>query len=136
MGNYSDGNVVPPGVNEAVFFPDTRQEGRLWVDRLDHLLFTETDPASVFGTLEDPSKRLLFSIARLDRIKNLTGLAKAYGKSKALQEHCNLILVAGKRTLNLALHDHRATFCGWVGDGIDCDEHLRGFCFADASRGS
>jgi sucrose synthase len=35
-------------------------------------------------------------MARLDRIKNLTGLAECFGKSQELQAHCNLILVAGK----------------------------------------
>lgn len=35
-------------------------------------------------------------MARLDRIKNLTGLAECFGQSKELQEYCNLILVAGK----------------------------------------
>lgn len=91
-------NVVPPGVNEVVFFPYTRQEERLLTerDRLEKLLFTEDDPDQIFGTLDDPSKRPLFSMARLDRIKNLTGLAEAYGKSKELQERCNLILIAGK----------------------------------------
>lgn len=91
-------NVVPPGVNETVFFPYTRTEDRLLGDRerLENLLFTDEDPAHIFGQLEDPNKRPLFSMARLDRIKNLTGLAEAYGKSKDLQERCNLILIAGK----------------------------------------
>lgn len=91
-------NVVPPGVNEVVFFPYTRTEDRLLGDRerLENLLFTDEDPAHIFGKLEDPNKRPLFSMARLDRIKNLTGLAEAYGKSKDLQERCNLILIAGK----------------------------------------
>jgi sucrose synthase len=35
-------------------------------------------------------------MARLDRIKNLTGLAECFGNSKDLQERCNLILIAGK----------------------------------------
>ncbi|MBE9012856.1 glycosyltransferase, partial [Pseudanabaenaceae cyanobacterium LEGE 13415] len=91
-------NVVPPGVNESVYFPFTRPEERLLGDRqrLENLLFTDEDPDSIFGTLDDPNKRPLFSMARLDRIKNLTGLAEAYGKSEALQSRCNLILVAGK----------------------------------------
>lgn len=91
-------NVVPPGVNENVYFPYTRTEDRIpdAAERLEAMLFTQEDPAHIFGTLDDPSKRPLFSMARLDRIKNLTGLAEAYGKSKELQEHCNLILVAGK----------------------------------------
>ncbi|MEM7773047.1 MAG: sucrose synthase [Cyanobacteria bacterium P01_A01_bin.37] len=91
-------NVVPPGVNEHVYFPYTRTEERLLNDRvrLDEMLFTLDDASIIYGTLDDPTKRPLFSMARLDRIKNLTGLAECFGKSAALQEHCNLILVAGK----------------------------------------
>ncbi|WP_204153990.1 sucrose synthase [Leptolyngbya sp. CCY15150] len=91
-------NVVPPGVNETVYFPYHRSEDRVPGDRdrLDKLLFTDNDPAAIFGTLDDPNKRPLFSMARLDRIKNLTGLAECFGKSEALQEQCNLILIAGK----------------------------------------
>ncbi|MEG3862652.1 sucrose synthase [Microcoleus sp. herbarium12] len=91
-------NVVPPGVNESVYFPYTRSQDRVQGDRdrLNELLFTLEDPEQVFGTLDDPQKRPLFSMARLDRIKNLTGLAELFGKSKKLQEKCNLILVAGK----------------------------------------
>ncbi|MCT7958745.1 sucrose synthase [Laspinema palackyanum] len=91
-------NVVPPGVNEAVYFPYTRTEDRIPSnrERLEELLFTVDDPAQVFGKLEDPNKQILFSVARLDRIKNLTGLAECFGRSPELQERCNLILVAGK----------------------------------------
>jgi sucrose synthase len=91
-------NIVPPGVNESYFFPHTRTIDRVESDRLriEKMLFTLEDPTHIFGTLDDPTKRPLFSMARLDRIKNLTGLAESFGKSKQLQEHCNLILVAGK----------------------------------------
>ncbi len=91
-------NVVPPGVNESVYFPYTRIEDRLLSERerLEDLLFTLEDKSIVFGKLSDITKRPIFSMARLDKIKNLTGLAECFGKSKELQEHCNLILVAGK----------------------------------------
>jgi sucrose synthase len=91
-------NVVPPGVNENVYFPYTRTEERVpsAIERLEDLLFTQEDPAHIFGKLDDPTKRPLFSMARLDRIKNMTGLAEIFGKNKELQERCNLILVAGK----------------------------------------
>ncbi|HEY9625168.1 MAG TPA: sucrose synthase [Crinalium sp.] len=101
-------NVVPPGVSETYFFPYTDTQERLLGerDRLEDLLFTLDDPEQVFGKLDDPSKRPLFSMARLDRIKNLTGLAEAFGKSKALQESCNLILIAGKlRTQDTTDHE-------------------------------
>jgi sucrose synthase len=91
-------NVVPPGVNENYFFPYTHTQDRVESDRqrIEEMLFTLEDPTQVFGKLDDPSKRPLFSMARLDRIKNLTGLAECFGQNKELQEHCNLILVAGK----------------------------------------
>ncbi|PMB18755.1 sucrose synthase [Fischerella thermalis CCMEE 5319] len=91
-------NVVPPGVNENYFFPYTRSEDRVESDRrrIEEMLFTLEDSAQIFGKLDDPSKRPLFSMARLDRIKNLTGLAECFGQSQELQDYCNLILVAGK----------------------------------------
>jgi sucrose synthase len=66
------------------------------ITHLEDLLFTLEDPTQIYGILHDPSKRPLFSMARLDRIKNLTGLAECFGQSPALQEHCNLIIIAGK----------------------------------------
>ncbi|MCX7592188.1 MAG: sucrose synthase [Fischerella sp.] len=91
-------NVVPPGVNENYFFPYTRTQDRIESDRqrIEEMVFTLQDSAHIFGKLDDSSKRPLFSMARLDRIKNLTGLAECFGQSKELQERCNLILVAGK----------------------------------------
>ncbi len=91
-------NVVPPGVNESCFFPYKNSQERIQSDRqrMDEMLFTLEDESQIYGKLDDPTKRPLFSMARLDRIKNITGLAECFGKSKELQEHCNLILVAGK----------------------------------------
>ena len=91
-------NVVPPGVNENVYFPYTRTEDRTAakIERIEELLFTLEDPEQAYGKLDNPNKRPIFSMARLDRIKNLTGLAECFGRSTELQEQCNLILVAGK----------------------------------------
>ena len=91
-------NVVPPGVNEKVYFPYDRSQERIAAkkERLEELLFTLEDPSQVFGSLEDPEKPPIFSMARLDRIKNLTGLVECFGQSPELQEQCNLILIAGK----------------------------------------
>jgi sucrose synthase len=91
-------NVVPPGVNENYYFPYTKNQERVESDRqrIKEMLFTLDDPSQIFGKLDDPEKRPIFSMARLDRIKNLTGLAELFGKNQELQEHCNLILVAGK----------------------------------------
>lgn len=91
-------NVVPPGVNENIYFPYKNTEDRIpnRIEQVEELLFYKEDESQVFGKLDDPSKRPLFSMARLDRIKNLTGLVECFGRSPQLQEHCNLILIAGK----------------------------------------
>lgn len=89
-------NVVPPGVDETNYFPYHRTEKRLpdkirhWEDRL----FSSTDNA-IFGFLKNPGKPPIFTMSRLDRIKNLTGLVEAFGQSETLRKNCNLILAGG-----------------------------------------
>lgn len=41
-------------------------------------------------------KPIIFTMARLDRVKNLTGLVELYGKNKQLQELTNLVIVGGE----------------------------------------
>jgi sucrose synthase len=45
--------------------------------------------------LNDRNKPIIFSMARLDRVKNLTGLVELYGRNKRLQELVNLVVVCG-----------------------------------------
>lgn len=45
--------------------------------------------------LSDRSKPIIFSMARLDRVKNLTGLVECYGKNARLRELANLVVVGG-----------------------------------------
>lgn len=97
-------NVVPPGVNENIFFPYNQTPDRVRSDkqRVHDLLFTHSDP-HILGHLDNPSWLPIFSFAPIHSIKNLTSLAECFGKSQALQERCNLILVTGK------LHPDEAT---------------------------
>ncbi len=55
-----------------------------------------TDTADdIYGRLEDPEKRPIFTMARFDKVKNITGLIEAFGQSDKLRESCNLIFSAG-----------------------------------------
>lgn len=47
------------------------------------------------GTLKDRSKPIIFSMARLDRVKNISGLVECYAKNRKLRELVNLVVVAG-----------------------------------------
>lgn len=45
--------------------------------------------------LKDRNKPIIFSMARLDRVKNLTGLVEFFGKNTRLRELVNLVVVCG-----------------------------------------
>src|SRR6056297_2243774 len=89
-------NVVPPGVDEANYFPyyntDKRPASKTtyWRKRL----FKE-ESEDIYGYLEDPDQIPIFTMARLDRIKNITGLVEAFGQHPELRKHRNLIAAAG-----------------------------------------
>lgn len=44
---------------------------------------------------QDREKPIIFSMARLDHVKNLTGLAEWFAKNKRLRQLCNLVIVGG-----------------------------------------
>jgi sucrose synthase len=87
-------NVVSPGVDESIYFPYTDTSRRLknQTEELTERLFVKKGD-DIFGELEDPDKTPIFTIARLDKIKNLTGLVESFGRSKELQGKTNLIIV-------------------------------------------
>lgn len=47
--------------------------------------------------LKDRNKPIIFTMARLDRVKNLTGLVEWYAKNPRLRELVNLVVVGGDR---------------------------------------
>ena len=47
--------------------------------------------------MKDRNKPIIFTMARLDRVKNITGLVEWYGKNARLRELVNLVVVAGDR---------------------------------------
>ncbi len=95
-------NIVPPGVNTKIYFPYNNQKKRIkeTTEELEELIFNNSEEPDVFGKLENPDLIPIFSLARLDKIKNLTSLAEWFGKSEELQEKANLIIVAGKVDAN------------------------------------
>lgn len=90
-------NIVSPGADPELFF-DFREEDRRVTGlhaEIDRLLFSQGEPGLTRGVLADPEKPLLFSMARFDRIKNLTGLIEWYGRSERLRSLSNLLVSGG-----------------------------------------
>ena len=90
-------NIVSPGADANVYFPYTETERRLTSlhGEIEELVFHGQDHAVIRGFLENPDKPLLFTMARLDRIKNIAGLVDWYGSNPQLRELVNLVVVAG-----------------------------------------
>lgn len=88
-------NVIPPGVAPETFFPYSQHKRRKKNPgrELEAILFSREDQ-DCLGCLAHPELPPIFSIARLDRIKNLTGLVEAYGKDRELRAKANLIVIA------------------------------------------
>lgn len=90
-------NIVSPGADMAIYFPYSDKEKRLTSlhGSIEKLLFDPAQNEEHLGNLNDKSKPIIFSMARLDRVKNITGLVECYAKNATLRELTNLVVVAG-----------------------------------------
>lgn len=91
-------NIVSPGVNKKIFFPYTQKEFRFeeTKNELDALLFKNIEDVDTIGKLENSYLTPIFTMGRLDRIKNITALVKWFGENQKINEQANLIVIAGK----------------------------------------
>jgi sucrose synthase len=91
-------NIVSPGVNKKIFFPYYEKQSRIGEiqKELNELLFENIDDPETIGKLEDPRKTPIFTMGRLDKIKNITALVKWFGENQKINEQANLIVIAGK----------------------------------------
>ncbi|KAH6818403.1 sucrose synthase 4 [Perilla frutescens var. frutescens] len=92
-------NIVSPGADMNLYFPYTEKEKRLTAfhPEIDELLFSQVENDEHLCVLKDKKKPIIFTMARLDRVKNLTGLVELYAKSPKLRELVNLVVVGGDR---------------------------------------
>jgi len=83
-------------VDENLYFPyyETRRRLENQTQQWRQRLFSAQSD-DILGTLDDPDKPVIFTMARFDKIKNITGLIESFGLSKKLQDHYNLVFAAG-----------------------------------------
>ncbi|XP_010520519.1 PREDICTED: sucrose synthase 4-like [Tarenaya hassleriana] len=92
-------NIVSPGADMSIYFPYTEETRRLtsFHPEIEELLYSEVENEEHLCVLKDKKKPILFTMARLDRVKNLSGLVEWYGKNTRLREFVNLVVVGGDR---------------------------------------
>ncbi|XP_042500308.1 sucrose synthase 7-like isoform X1 [Macadamia integrifolia] len=90
-------NIAPPGADQSLYFPYTQKQKRMtsFHPAIEELLYNKEDNDEHLGYLADRQKPIIFSMARLDTVKNITGLTEWYGKNKRLRNLVNLVIVAG-----------------------------------------
>ncbi|GAQ80888.1 sucrose synthase [Klebsormidium nitens] len=90
-------NIVSPGADEDIYFPYFDQDRRLTSlhEDIEDLLYGTDEEPLAKCTITDRNKPIVFSMARLDRVKNLTGLVEWYAKNERLRGLVNLVIVGG-----------------------------------------
>jgi sucrose synthase len=90
-------NIVSPGADPVIYFPAENREDRFshLHEEINGLIFGGSRHEESRGVLADSSKPIILTMARLDRIKNLTGLVRLFGKNEDLQNRANLLVIGG-----------------------------------------
>ena len=86
--------VIPPGVDLERFYP---YNARLPLDE-ENAKLLHTISNKLLNFFVDVSKPLILTVCRPDKRKNISGLIKAFGEDKELQQKANLAIFAGIRT--------------------------------------
>src|SRR6185437_3288201 len=90
-------NIVSPGADAEVYFSYLDRERRLksLLPDIERLLYADDPGVPWRGHFDDPAKPLIFTMARLDLVKNLTGLASWFAQCARLSDAANLLVVGG-----------------------------------------
>ncbi|SCZ49633.1 sucrose synthase [Thiohalomonas denitrificans] len=90
-------NIVSPGADSDIYFPYTETKRRLpgLHEEIKQLVFGDEDRPDARGRFREIDKPVILTMARLDPIKNISGLVEWYGRSPELREQANLLVIAG-----------------------------------------
>lgn len=89
-------NIVSPGVNEDIFFPYSDTDRRIPLLTSACMDFIRGAPnEAARGQLENPDKPLLFTMARLDPVKNVLGFLELYARNDTLRGQANVLIAGG-----------------------------------------
>lgn len=90
-------NIVSPGADPDIYFPFTETSKRLMAFHgdIEELFYGSAEAPNASSVLTDRSKPILFTMARLDRVKNLSSLVQWFGANKRLRSLVNLVVVGG-----------------------------------------
>ncbi|SCY43795.1 sucrose synthase [Nitrosospira sp. Nl5] len=90
-------NIVSPGADADVYFSYLDRERRLQslLPDIERLLYNFDPGVPWRGHFNDTAKPLIFTMARLDLVKNLTSLAAWFAQCPRLSDAANLLVIGG-----------------------------------------
>lgn len=90
-------NIVSPGADGDVYFPYTEGARRMktLLPEIENLIYGQEPTPQARGRLTQGDRPVIFTMARLDRVKNLTGFVDWYGSSDRLRAMADLVVVGG-----------------------------------------
>ncbi|KAL6178304.1 hypothetical protein ACLB2K_049822 [Fragaria x ananassa] len=90
-------NIAAPGADQSVYFPhsDKQQRFTKFHPSIEQMVYNKEESDEHRGFLADKKKPIIFSMARLDKVKNLSGLVEWFGRNKRLRNLVNLVIVGG-----------------------------------------
>ncbi|ONL97884.1 sucrose synthase 2 isoform X1 [Zea mays] len=97
---YPDSDIFWKNFDEKYHFSCQFTADIIAMNNADFIITSTYQEIAGSGHLDDRSKPILFSMARLDRVKNITGLVEAFAKCAKLRELVNLVVVAGYNDVN------------------------------------
>ncbi|KAI9120732.1 hypothetical protein K1719_007765 [Acacia pycnantha] len=78
-------------------FTETKRRLTSFQPEIEELLYSSVENEEHICVLKDRIKPIIFTMARLDCVKNITELVEWNGKNTRLRELVNLVVVAGDK---------------------------------------
>ncbi len=123
-------NIVSPGSNMDIYFPYYEKDRRFLglKDEINEIIYGDSQGSNARGILLNKNIPIIFTMARLDRIKNITGLVEWYGQSEEIKKLANLLVIAGHVDVNKS-QDHeemdQINYMHHLFDKYNLDNHVR-----------
>lgn len=89
--------VIPPGVNQELFYPFYRFDMPSFKMSIEQEQIVYRINSEIERFLFNPAKPLILSIGRADKRKNFEAIIQSFGQDKELQAMANLAIFAGVR---------------------------------------
>lgn len=131
-------NIVSPGADASIYYPFSDESRRLTSvhAHIEELFYGNEVAGATVGSIlpRDRGKPTIFSMARLDKVKNLCSLAEWYGNSTVLRKRCNLVIIGGVVDKTLTKDKEEMSECQRMHDIIDKYQITTGFRWIHAQK--